>query len=127
MNLIREFSSEQYADALKAWDWTGIGDKVPLFASPFGDVFLGQIHGQIKDLPEGAEISISTDSEGPGWAAIEAALRELYGDAGPAGTVAPNVAYSAGGPDPHLRMRRAASALAPGELWDVRALREGER
>ncbi|MEU8120569.1 suppressor of fused domain protein [Spirillospora sp. NPDC049024] len=190
MDLIREFSPEQYADALDAWEWTGLEGKVPLFASPFGDVFLGsddgcwflsvvdgtltrcwngiealraeldtpegrdrylmaglaseaehtgmvpdakqiydfrhppvaggsltvdnlqvidfvvgvniagQIHGQVKDLPEGAEISISTDLEEPGWAAIESALRDLYGGAGSVGTYAPHVPYSAGGPDP---------------------------
>jgi hypothetical protein len=190
MNLIREFSPEQYADALEAWEWAGLEGKVPLFASPFGDVFLrsddgcwflsvvdgtltrcwegvealraeldtpegrtrylmaelaseaeragivpgakevydfkhppvaggpvavdnvqamdfvvsvniaGQIHGQVKDLPEGAEISISADPEAPGLAAIEAALRDRYGDTKPVGTFEPHVPYSAGGPDP---------------------------
>ncbi|WP_141578850.1 suppressor of fused domain protein [Actinomadura sp. WMMA1423] len=190
MDLIREFSPERYADALDAWKWADLGGKVPLFASPFGDVFLesddgcwflsvvdgtltrcwdgvqalraelntpegrerylmaglareaeragiilsagqvydfrhppiaggavavdnieaidfvvgvnvaGQIHGQVKDLPEGAEISLSTDVEPPGWAAIERVLRELYGDTEPVGTFAPRVPYSAGGPDP---------------------------
>ncbi|GAA3763534.1 hypothetical protein GCM10022225_56810 [Plantactinospora mayteni] len=189
MNLIREFSPEQYASALDAWEWADIADKVPLFASPFGDVFLrsddgcwflsilhgtltrcwddveelraeldtpegqqrylmaglaqeaeragivpaakqiydfkhppvaggpvtldnihaldfvvgvnvaGQIHGQVKDLPEGAEFSISTDVA-LGWAAIEVALHDLYGDTEPVGTFAPDVPYSAGGPDP---------------------------
>ncbi|MEV1249684.1 suppressor of fused domain protein [Nonomuraea sp. NPDC049750] len=188
--MIRAFSPEQYERALKAWQWADIGDKVPLFASPFGDVFLrsddgcwflsivhgtltrcwdgvealraeldtpegqerylmaglaqeaeragivldaeqvydfkhppvaggrvavdnldaidfvvsvnvaGQIHGQVKDLPEGTQISISTDLEAVGWAAIETALHDLYGDTEPVGTFAPDVPYSAGGPDP---------------------------
>ncbi|MEV0345567.1 suppressor of fused domain protein [Nonomuraea sp. NPDC050680] len=188
--MIRAFSPEQYEGALDAWQWADIGDKVPLFASPFGDVFLrsgdgcwflsivhgtltrcwdgvealraeldtpegqerylmaglvqeaeragivpdaeqvydfkhppvaggrvavdnihaidfvvsvniaGQIHGQVKDLPEGAEIVISTDVEAIGWAAIETALHDLYGDTEPVGTFAPDVPYSDGGPDP---------------------------
>ena len=190
VDLIRTFSLEQYAGALDGWEWAGIGVKVPLFASPFGDLFLqsddgcwflsvvhgtltqcwdsvedlraeldtpegrerylmaglaqeteragivpdakqiydfkhppvaggpitvdnvhaldfvvsvnvaGQIHGQVKDLSEGAETSISTDMKALGWAAIETALRDLYGDTEPVGTFAPHVPYSAGGPDP---------------------------
>lgn len=45
MTLIREFSPQQYADALDAWQWADIADKVPLFASPFGDIFLSSADG----------------------------------------------------------------------------------
>lgn len=64
MNLIREFSPEQYAGALDAWEWAGIGDKVPLFASPFGDVFLRSddgcwflsiVHGTLARCWDGVE------------------------------------------------------------------------
>jgi hypothetical protein len=37
--LIRNFSAEQFTQALESWDWVGIGDKSPVFTSPFGDVF----------------------------------------------------------------------------------------
>ena len=30
---------EQFAVGLESWGWIGLGSKVPLFASPFGDVF----------------------------------------------------------------------------------------
>ncbi|MFC5833868.1 hypothetical protein [Nonomuraea insulae] len=69
----------------------------------------GQIHGQVKDLPEGAGISISTDVEESGWAAIETALRDLYGDTEPVGTFATEVPYSAGGP---IRWTRSGSTLS---------------
>jgi T6SS immunity protein Tdi1, C-terminal len=40
MDLIRSFSREQYSQALESWEWRGIGpDKLPVFASPFGDLF----------------------------------------------------------------------------------------
>lgn len=186
VNPIREFSADQYASALNAWEWAGIGDKVPLFASPFGDLFLqsddgcwflsivhgtltrrwygvdelraelatpegqerylmaglareaeragivpgarqvydfkhppvaggpvavdniqaldfavtlnvaGQIHGQVKNLPEGAEISISTDVP-LGWAAIDVALHDLYGDTEPVGTLEAELKDADGG------------------------------
>ena len=60
----------------------------------------GQIHGQVRDLPEEAEISISTDLEALGRVAIETALHDLHGGTEPVGTFAPDVPYSAGGPDP---------------------------
>jgi len=39
VELIRVFTSEQFSHALESWDWIGIGDREPLFTSPFGDVF----------------------------------------------------------------------------------------
>jgi len=39
MNLTRSFAAEQFARGLESWQWISIGSKVPLFASPFGDVF----------------------------------------------------------------------------------------
>jgi hypothetical protein len=38
MDLRRSFAPEHFARALGAWEWIGIRGKVPLFASPFGDV-----------------------------------------------------------------------------------------
>jgi Domain of unknown function (DUF1851) len=40
VDLIRNFSPAQFTRALDSWDWIGIGDKHPVFTSPFGDVFL---------------------------------------------------------------------------------------
>jgi hypothetical protein len=39
MELRRQFSEEQFARGLTSWEWIGVGDREPLFASPFGDVF----------------------------------------------------------------------------------------
>jgi hypothetical protein len=39
MDLRRSFTPEHFARALGSWEWIGIRGKVPLFASPFGDVF----------------------------------------------------------------------------------------
>ena len=39
MNLTRSFTTEQFAGGLESWGWIGVGDKVPVFASVFGDVF----------------------------------------------------------------------------------------
>jgi len=39
VDLIRNFSPEQFTRALESWDWIEIGDKSPVFTSPFGDVF----------------------------------------------------------------------------------------
>ena len=86
VDLTRSFSPEQFNRALESWDWIGIGDRRPVFTSPFGDVFfqtrhgfwwfdtlsvsniqvidfvvsvnvLGQLHRQGRDLPPGAQIS----------------------------------------------------------------------
>ena len=40
VDLIRRFTPDQFDRALESWHWIGIGDKSPLFTSPFGDVFL---------------------------------------------------------------------------------------
>jgi hypothetical protein len=39
MELTRSFTPEQSARGLESWQWISIGAKVPLFTSPFGDVF----------------------------------------------------------------------------------------
>jgi hypothetical protein len=39
VDLTRTFTAEQYARGLDSWSWIGIGDRTPIFASPFGDVF----------------------------------------------------------------------------------------
>lgn len=39
VDLIRNFGPEQFTRALESWAWIGIGDKSPLFTSPFGDMF----------------------------------------------------------------------------------------
>lgn len=39
MELTRSFTPEQFARGLEAWQWIGLGTKIPLFTSPFGDVF----------------------------------------------------------------------------------------
>jgi hypothetical protein len=39
VDLTRNFSPGQFTRALESWDWVGIGDKSPMFTSPFGDVF----------------------------------------------------------------------------------------
>ncbi|GGM27956.1 hypothetical protein GCM10010102_24650 [Promicromonospora citrea] len=45
VHLIREFAPDAYEFALSSWAWRGIGDKVPRFASCFGDMFLESIDG----------------------------------------------------------------------------------
>jgi hypothetical protein len=53
MDLIRNFSQDEFSRALESWDWIGIGDKSPVFTSPFGDVFFRAV----DDLPPGTRIS----------------------------------------------------------------------
>lgn len=45
VELIRNFSPEQFSRALESWSWIGIGDKSPVFTSPFGDVFFRSTDG----------------------------------------------------------------------------------
>jgi len=45
VDLIRNFSQDEFSRALESWDWIGIGDKSPLFTSPFGDVFFRAADG----------------------------------------------------------------------------------
>lgn len=45
MEIIRRFTSEQYAGALDAWEFLGLDGKQPTFSSPFGDVFLQSADG----------------------------------------------------------------------------------
>ena len=40
MELIRQFSAEQYAMALDSWRWAGVADKQPMRANATGDLFL---------------------------------------------------------------------------------------
>jgi hypothetical protein len=37
--MTRAFDATQITRALESWAWIGLGGKVPLFVSPFGDVF----------------------------------------------------------------------------------------
>jgi len=45
MDLIRNFSQDQFSSALESWDWIEIGEKTPVFTSPFGDVFFRAADG----------------------------------------------------------------------------------
>jgi hypothetical protein len=45
MELIRRFTPEQYASALEAWEFLGLGGKQPAFSSAFGEVFLESADG----------------------------------------------------------------------------------
>ncbi|WP_051510514.1 T6SS immunity protein Tdi1 domain-containing protein [Intrasporangium oryzae] len=40
MDLIKTFTPEQFEQGLESWAWIGLEGKTPLFASPFGDIFL---------------------------------------------------------------------------------------
>jgi hypothetical protein len=40
MELAKQFTEQQYAQALESWGWLGLDGRVPRFASLFGDVFL---------------------------------------------------------------------------------------
>lgn len=40
MEAVRRFSPKQYSDGLESWSFLKLKRKIPLFASPFGDVFL---------------------------------------------------------------------------------------
>lgn len=40
MELTRRFTAEQFGSGLGSWEWLGLAGKTPVFASPFGDVFL---------------------------------------------------------------------------------------
>lgn len=54
MDLTRSFTPEQYARALESWDWADLAEKVPVFTSPFGDVFFKAADGfWFLDLVEG--------------------------------------------------------------------------
>ncbi len=65
MELIRAFSAQQYRRALESWGWAAIGARIPVFASPFGDVFfrapdgfwwLDLLEGQLTRPWENAEV-----------------------------------------------------------------------
>lgn len=40
MQLTKIFSKQQFDQALESWRWLDLGDREPMFASLFGDVFL---------------------------------------------------------------------------------------
>jgi len=40
VELIRSFTAAQFSEGLESWPFLDLGGKRPLFASPFGDVFL---------------------------------------------------------------------------------------
>jgi hypothetical protein len=39
MEVVRRFSEKQYSDGLESWSFVKLKRKIPLFTSPFGDVF----------------------------------------------------------------------------------------
>lgn len=45
MELIRTPTRQQFMQALETWSWIGLGRRVPLFTSLFGDVFLESYDG----------------------------------------------------------------------------------
>lgn len=45
VDLIRNFSEDEFGRALESWGWIGIGEKSPVFTSPFGDVFFRAVDG----------------------------------------------------------------------------------
>lgn len=45
VELTRTFSRAQFALGLESWAWVGIGSRIPLFTSLFGDVFLESYDG----------------------------------------------------------------------------------
>lgn len=53
-DLLRQFTFEQYEHALQTWMWIGLEDKAPVFASPFGDIFLDSEDGVwLLDIVDG--------------------------------------------------------------------------
>ncbi|MEU7869035.1 hypothetical protein [Dactylosporangium sp. NPDC049140] len=40
MQLIKTFPADRFAGALDSWQWIGLEDKTPAYASLFGDIFL---------------------------------------------------------------------------------------
>ncbi|MDO3647100.1 T6SS immunity protein Tdi1 domain-containing protein [Nocardia mangyaensis] len=51
---VRPFGDEQFALALAEWEWIGLDGKQPVFASLFGDIFLGSEDGVwLLDIVEG--------------------------------------------------------------------------
>ncbi len=75
VELIRRFQPDQYSSALDAWQWLPLEGKRPLFASPFGDLFLQSADGfWFLDTLEGA---LSRP-----WATADALQAELSTEAG---------------------------------------------
>lgn len=71
VELTRRFTAEQFEIGLESWGWLGLDDKKPVFASPFGDVFLESAEGiWWLDTVEG-----TLTCRWPDPAALEADLR----------------------------------------------------
>jgi hypothetical protein len=45
MELTKQFTNDQYDEALESWQWLDLRDKAPLFTSLFGDVFFEAADG----------------------------------------------------------------------------------
>ena len=64
MDVLRHFSSDEYAQALGDWDWTGVGSLSPVGASAFGDVFLTGPDGiSMLDTLEGRLVPVFVDRQ----------------------------------------------------------------
>ncbi|BCY11888.1 DUF1851 domain-containing protein [Actinoplanes sp. L3-i22] len=76
MELTKQFSADQYANALAAWSWLDLDGKTPRFTSLFGDVFLEDRRGGwwLLDTFEGALV--------PQWPDAASMTAELDTDDG---------------------------------------------
>jgi len=45
VQLTRNFTPEQYAEATESWGWLDLAGKTPIFTSPFGDIFFQAADG----------------------------------------------------------------------------------
>lgn len=71
MEIIRRFTSDQYAAALESWRFLGIDGMTPLFTSPFGDIFLEAPDGGVWFLDIlGGTVKREWDSLGDLQAAV---------------------------------------------------------
>jgi hypothetical protein len=75
VHLIREFTPDAYEFALSSWSWIGTGDKIPRFASCFGDMFLESVDGWwFLDTVEG-----TLERR---WSSMDDMFADLEGDEG---------------------------------------------
>ncbi|GAA2588015.1 hypothetical protein GCM10010435_77950 [Winogradskya consettensis] len=74
MELTKQFTDDQYANALESWSWLDLAGKAPRFTSLFGDVFLedrtgawwflSTITGELTpEWPNGAALAADLDTE----------------------------------------------------------------
>lgn len=64
MKLTKTFAAETYAEALESWSWLPLGDKRPVQATVFGDVFLQDSEGYwFLDSLEGKLTRVSETQE----------------------------------------------------------------